>query len=99
MSSGIPFCDSIKEQFKIYLQISFTRVSRNVCRMRKIFNRLRLKTFIILVSLEMITKQLIQEVSQYPEIWNPKHTLYHHRPRLNYIWSEISTKIGMPSKL
>jgi Alcohol dehydrogenase transcription factor Myb/SANT-like/BESS motif len=46
----------------------------------------------------MDIKQLISEVERFPEIWNPKHSLYHHRPRLAEIWSEIATKTKLPSK-
>lgn len=45
----------------------------------------------------MDIKQLITEIENYPEIWNPKHNMYHHRPRISTIWNEISTKTGLPS--
>lgn len=46
----------------------------------------------------MDIKQLIAEVEHFPEIWNPKHRLYHHRPRLAEIWQEIAIKTGLSSK-
>lgn len=46
----------------------------------------------------MDIKRLIEEVERYPEIWNPKHSLYHHRPRLIEIWNKISVETGMSSK-
>ena len=47
----------------------------------------------------MDIKKLIEEVEKYPEIWDPKHNLYHHRPRITEVWNEISYESGIPSNL
>lgn len=46
----------------------------------------------------MDIKQLISEVEKFPEIWNPKHSLYHHRPRLAEIWGQIAATTKLQSK-
>lgn len=46
----------------------------------------------------MEIKKLIDEVERFPEIWNPKHSSYHHRVRIQQVWAEISQKTGLPSK-
>jgi hypothetical protein len=47
----------------------------------------------------MDIKKLIEQVENYPEIWNPHHVYYHHRPKLTEIWNEIALATGFPSKI